>query len=82
MNSIETLTEFIGWCTLINIGFLLVTSILILLMRTAVSNIHSKMFGLDSQDVLKAYFHYLANYKIAIIIFNLAPYFALKIMGS
>ena len=51
-------------------------------MRTAVSNIHSKMFGLDSKDVLKAYFHYLANYKIAIIIFNLVPYFALKLMGS
>ncbi len=82
MTSIESLTEFFGWCSLINIGFLLLTSILILSMRAVVSNIHSKMFGLDPKDVLKAYFQYLANYKIAVIVFNLVPYFALKIMGS
>lgn len=81
MNSIESLTEFLGWCTLINLGFLLVTSILILAMRTAVSNIHSKMFGLDSMDVLKAYFQYLAHFKIAVIVLNLVPYLALKIMS-
>lgn len=82
MISIKSLTEFFGWCSLINIGFLILTSILILSMRTAVSNIHSRMFGLDSKVVLKAYFQYLANYKIVIIVFNIVPYFAIKIMGS
>lgn len=81
MNSIESLTEFMGWCSLINIGLLILTSVLILLLRRSISNIHGKMFGLGTSDVLNAYFQYLAQYKIAIIVFNLAPYLALKLMA-
>ena len=81
MNTIESLTEFIGWCAFINIGMLTVTSVLILLLRNPISNIHGKMFGLGTTDVLNAYFQYLAQYKIAIIVFNIVPYIALKIMS-
>lgn len=70
-----------GWCSLINIGLLILTSVLILLLRRSISNIHGKMFGLGTSDVLNAYFQYLAQYKIAIIVFNLAPYLALKLMA-
>lgn len=82
MTSIESLTEFFGWCSLINIGILMVTSLLILVMRTSISKIHGNMFGLGTTEVLNAYFQYLANYKIGIILLNLVPYLALKIMGS
>jgi hypothetical protein len=38
------------------------------------------MFGLDDTDLSRAYFQYLAQYKILIFVFNLMPYLALRIM--
>jgi hypothetical protein len=64
MNSIEALKEFLGWCSVINIGILLFSTVLIILIRTSISNIHSKMFGLGREDVLRAYFQYLGHYKL------------------
>ena len=79
--TIETIREFLGWCTVINIGLLMLSSILLIAVRGAASRIHSKMFNLDEKYLSQAYFQWLAQYKIAIIVFNVVPYFALKVMG-
>ncbi|WP_078459044.1 DUF6868 family protein [Solemya velum gill symbiont] len=42
--------------------------------------IHSKLFGVQKEGLDAMYFNFLANYKLAIFIFNLVPYLALKIM--
>jgi len=81
MFSTETLTEVLGWCTAINLGLLFVASIFLAVMRGPISRIHSKFFGLNEPDLLRAYFQYLAQYKIAIIVLNLVPYIALKIIA-
>ena len=81
MNSIETLTTFLGWSTAINIGALMFASIFLIFMRGTILKIHSKLLGLSEADLSRAYFQYLAQYKIAIIIFNLVPYIALRIMA-
>ena len=80
MSSMETLTAFFGWCTAINFGMLLVASIMLAFMRSGMSTIHGKMFELSEGDLSRAYFQYLAQYKIAIFVFNLVPYVALRIM--
>jgi hypothetical protein len=81
MNTIETVREFLGWCAVINIGLLMLSSISLIAIRGAVSRIHAKMFNLDEQYLSQAYFQFLAQYKIAIIVFNIVPYFVLKFMG-
>ena len=43
MDSLETLTEFLGWCTAINLGVLLVAAISASLMRGMMVNIHTKL---------------------------------------
>ena len=77
----EALTGLLGWCTVINFGVLLVTSAMLILARGSMSRTHGKMFGLDETDLARAYFQYLAQYKIAVLVFNLAPYLALKLMS-
>lgn len=81
MFTIETLTELLGWASVINVCILIVASISVMLMRNAMISLHGKMFGLDSADLSRAYFQYLAQYKIAIFVFNLVPYIALKIIA-
>ena len=79
--NIGTIREFLGWCTVINFGLLVLASIMLVAFRGAVGGIHRRMFGLDEASLQRAYFGYLANYKIAIIVLNLVPYLALRIMG-
>ena len=82
MFTIETATTFFGWMIVINFTLLLLSSIGVIGMRTTIARIHGRMFGLQAADLSRAYFLYLAQYKIAIIVFCLAPYLALRIMLS
>jgi hypothetical protein len=81
MMTIEVLTELLGWAVVINIVILLLSTLGVIAMRGAITRIHSKLFGLDEKDLGRAYFQYLAQYKIAIIVLNIAPYIALKVMA-
>ena len=81
MITIDSFTTFLGWCAVINIGVLLISTALIYFLQGPVIRIHSKMFGLSPADLPMAYFEYLGNYKIAIYILNIVPYIALKIMA-
>lgn len=81
MNSLETVTAFFGWTTVINFVLLFVSSIIVITTRGAISRIHGSMFGLEAADLSRAYFQYIAQYKIAIIVFSLTPYIALKLMA-
>jgi len=82
MDDLQTLITFLGWCSVINVIALLVASIMLMLMRNFVAGIHGKMFGVSTEEISLAYVHYLANYKIAIIMLNIVPYVALRIMSS
>lgn len=79
--SIESLTTLLGWSFLINTFILLLTTAAVVSLREKVVKIHSRMFGVSEDDLTKAYFDYLANYKLLILALNLAPYLALKIMS-
>jgi ethanolamine utilization cobalamin adenosyltransferase len=76
----ETLTAFFGWMTVLNIGFLAVTSLLLMAFRDQLAALHAAILGLDQVEVKKGYFSYLANYKILIFVTSLMPYLALKLM--
>jgi hypothetical protein len=79
--TVETLRELLGWASVINIVLLFITTISVVAMRGTISGIHSRIFGLDEKDLGRAYFQYIAQYKIAIIVLNIAPYLALRIMA-
>jgi hypothetical protein len=79
--TIETLTAFFGWCALINIGLMLLTTVTLLVGHESIIRIHSRMFGLEKPELQRAYFQYLAQFKIAVLVFSIVPYIALKMIG-
>ena len=81
MMTITQITEFLGWALVLNIGFLLVATVLLVSMKSILISIHSKMFGISESELSIIYFKYLANYKMLSLIFIVFPYVALKIMG-
>jgi len=82
MITLSQLTELLGWASVINISYLLLATIIIVFMRGAISSIHSKMFRIDGNELDSKYFDFLSVYKIVTLVFIVAPYIALKIMGQ
>lgn len=79
--SIAELTEFFGWLSIINIGVLLFSTAMVVLIRDFAVNLHAQMFSMAKEDMPRAYFQYLAQYKTLTLVFNVAPYIALKLMA-
>jgi len=82
MITISQLTELLGWASVINIGYLFLASIMIIFMKSTMFSIHKKMFDIDEKELNSKYFNFLSTYKIMTLIFIVAPYIALKIMGQ
>jgi hypothetical protein len=81
MESLETIRGILGWATVLNVGVLTFSSLLLIFAGAPIKRLHAGMFGLSEDDLSRAYFQYLAQYKIAILVFNLAPYLALRIVA-
>ena len=79
--TIEILTEFFGWCAVINIGVQITSLAAITFGRERVLKIHGKIFDLDEKSLKQVYLRYLAQYKMLTVVFTIVPYFALKIIG-
>ncbi|NQY04281.1 MAG: hypothetical protein HRT76_13650 [Halieaceae bacterium] len=80
MGSIQVATTFIGWCTVVNVGVYLFTALVLMGFREPVKKLHSKLAAVSSERLDELYFSYLGNFKIAILVLNLTPYIALKLM--
>ena len=78
--TLDQLTTFFGWMSVLNIAFLLVATIGLSLLRPVAVRLHSALFTLDEDTLNRAYFSYLANLKILTLIFCVAPWIALKLM--
>jgi hypothetical protein len=76
-----TLTLVFGWMTFLNLGYLIVATLCITLGRSWITGIHARMTGVPAENLAEHYFSFLANYKIAVIVLNLMPYLALRIVG-
>ena len=81
MLDIETVTSFLGWCAVINIGLLMFSAFFLTVFNTPVKVLHSKLIAVDSGSLNTLYFNFLGNYKIAVLVLNIVPYCALKIMA-
>ena len=81
MIDLQAMTTFLGWCAVLNTGLLLFTAIWLMVFRDLTKDIHSALLGVD-EDILDAiYIQFMGNMKIAVIVFNVVPYLALKIMA-
>ncbi len=82
MITVEQLTEFFGWTALLNIGFLVVVTLLMVVLKSTIIYIHQRLFTISDDALPIIYFRFLATYKVLSLIFSVVPYIALKIMGG
>jgi hypothetical protein len=80
--TLEVVRAALGWCTLINWGLLLIWFLFLTLASDFVYNMHSKLFKLSREQFVAIHYGGMAAYKLAVLLFNLVPYLALRIVGS
>ena len=79
--TIATLTTFFGWCLAINLLFYLVTALSLVFLKGMVRHFNQRIFGISEERIMQESFAFLGRFKLAIILFFLAPYIALRIMA-
>ena len=78
---IQTLTKFFMWCTIINLGLLILTSIACIFLADFSYRMNNRFFSISRETFNIAVFSFIALFKIVVIVFNIAPYIALLIIG-
>ncbi len=79
--SIELLIKFLGWCAVLNIALLCWWVFFMTFAHDWVYRMHSKWFYLETQRFDSIHYAGIAFYKLSIILFNIAPYLALRIIS-
>jgi len=78
---IQSFTAFFKWCTIINIGLFVLSVIMIMAASDFIYAAHGQMFHLSREAFDVAMYGFLGVYKIVILVFNLVPYIALRIIA-
>lgn len=79
--ALETLRATLGWAALINYALLLLWFCLWLGGRDAMRRWHGRWFGLSQERFDAIHYAGMAAYKIAIWLFLITPWLALRIVG-
>jgi len=82
LTTIEALRAFFMWCSVINGGMLIFSSIFIMTASNLTFATHSKWFKISRESFDVAMYSFLGLYKLAFLVFNLVPYLALLIIGD
>jgi hypothetical protein len=79
--TIDLVRDALLWCFIINIGILLWWFLFFALAHDWMYKIHGKWFKLSVDKFDAIHYAGMAFFKICIFLFNIAPYFALCIVG-
>ena len=73
--------EMLFWCSVINLGLLVLVFLAFLTAGKWICRIHGKMWGLSEEKVRLSIYRAMATYKMLVFILSVVPYAALRIIG-
>ncbi len=78
----DDIRGILGWCTVINFGFMMLWFLVFLVAHDFAYQIDSSMFpGLSQVRFVELHYQLLGFFKLSVMLLNLAPYIALRIIG-
>ena len=79
--TLELVTAMLGWCTLINIGLLMWWFLFVVIAHDWTFRIHTKWFKFSPEQFDAIHYAGMGIFKMGVIVFNLVPYLALRIVA-
>lgn len=78
---LKVLTSFFMWCTIINAGILLLTSLVMLPLGDFAYKMHNKFFPMKKETFTVVMYCFIGIYKVLIFVFCAVPWIALAIIS-
>ena len=78
---ISQVTAIFGWMLVINLAVYLFAAAVIVFAGNWAARFEARITGVPESEWPRLFIDYLSRYKIAIMVFNLAPWLALLIVG-
>ncbi|MFT4561838.1 MAG: hypothetical protein ACI9BW_001580 [Gammaproteobacteria bacterium] len=79
--SIETLGAILAWSAVLNMGILLWWAVLLIVAHDWLFRFHGRWFKLSLEKFDCIQYAGLGFYKLAILMFNIVPYLAIRIIA-
>ncbi len=79
--TLEVIRDMLAWCSVINLGLLIFWVLFYAAARGVVFKIHGGIFELTQEQINKTHYKGIIYFKLGIILFNVVPYLALRIVG-
>ena len=79
--SMEAVSAFLGWCTIINVGIFIWWFLFVTLAHDFTYRCHRKLVNISVETFDAIHYGGMAVFKFGVLLFNLVPYLALKIVG-
>lgn len=79
--TMETVSAFLGWCTVINVGVLLWWFLFVWLAHDFTYRCHRKLSNISVETFDAIHYGGMGIFKLGVLLFNLVPYLALKIVS-
>jgi len=78
--TVELTIAVLGWCTLINFSLLIWWFLFLVMAHDWTHRLHAKWFRLSPEQFDTLHYSLMGVFKMGVIIFNLVPYLALRIV--
>ena len=78
---IHMLTRFFMWCTILNMGLLVLSSLILAFAGDFVYRIHGKWFPMPRETFNVVIYSIIGMYKIIVFVFCVIPWAVLAIIG-
>ncbi len=78
---IQILIRFFMWCTIINAGLMILSTVLWLIASDLIYKMHGKMYPMPRETFNAVFYSFMGVFKIFIFIFNFVPWIALLIIS-
>ena len=77
---ISSLTAFFGWCIVLNGSILVLWAGVLFLIPDLAYRTQKSFVSISKEDFGRIFYFLIGLYKVLFIVFNVAPYIALKIL--
>ena len=78
--TIEIISSVLAWCAVINYALLMLWFLVFWLAHDWLFRLHGKWFTLSVENFDAIHYAAMAFFKLCLIVFNLVPYLALRIV--
>jgi hypothetical protein len=77
----QLLQPFFMWCSIINVGLLLIMFVILTQAKGWVHKTHSRWFNISKENFDLVLYCFLGLYKLLVWVFCIIPWIALSIIG-